>query len=251
LPALNPIGQPFVELLTVESTNNYAMGLARAAMAQHGTAVFTHEQTKGKGQRGKGWVSSKGLNLALSVMVAPTLLRGLPLFSLSMAAAVAVQELVSNYINNDVTIKWPNDIYWRDRKAAGILIENIWQGGEWLFSVIGVGLNVNQTDFGELNTRAVSLKQISGTHYEPLTLAKELCTLLDNKYQLLCSNASDIEDQYNSHLYKINGQVRLRKEGRVFEAVFTGVNNNGQMVIHNGIEEVFNVGEVEWVINGA
>jgi BirA family transcriptional regulator, biotin operon repressor / biotin---[acetyl-CoA-carboxylase] ligase len=250
LPALNPIGQPFIELLTVESTNNYAMGLARAAMAQHGTAVFTHEQTKGKGQRMKEWVSSKRLNLALSVMVAPTQLGRLPLFSLSRMAAVAARELVSDYVKNDVTIKWPNDIYWRDRKAAGILIENIWQGGEWHLSVLGIGLNVNQTDFGELGTRAVSLKQITGNHFEPLTLAKELCSLIEIKYQLLCSNPSAIEDQYKSHLYKLNQQVKLRKDRRVFEALFTDVNSNGQMVIHNGME-AFNVGEVEWLINGA
>jgi len=156
LPALNPIGQPFIELLTVESTNNYAMGLARAAMAQHGAVVFTHEQTKGKGQRSKGWVSKKGQNLAFSAVVEPNLLRALPPFTLSMAAAVAAHQLVAKYINEDLTIKWPNDIYWRDRKAAGILIENIWQASEWKFAVIGIGLNVNQTEFGELGDRAVS-----------------------------------------------------------------------------------------------
>jgi BirA family transcriptional regulator, biotin operon repressor / biotin---[acetyl-CoA-carboxylase] ligase len=250
LPALNPIGQPFVELLTVESTNNYAMGLARAAMAQHGTAVFTHEQTKGKGQRSKGWVSSKRQNLALSVILTPTLLRTSPLFSVSRMAAVAVNELVSNHIKTDVKIKWPNDIYWRDRKAAGILIENIWQGSEWQFAVIGIGLNVNQADFGVLGTKAVSLKQVTGKHFDSLTLAKELCNILEKKYQLLCSDPSAISAEYSANLFKLSEQVKLRKDGRVFEALFTGVNNEGQMVVQNGMEQTFNVGEVEWVING-
>ena len=247
----NFIGQPFIELLTVESTNNYAMGLARAAMAQHGAVVFTHEQTRGKGQRNRGWVSAKGLNLAFSALVEPGMLGGLPPFSLSMAAAVAAHQVVSNYVKEGVTIKWPNDIYWCDRKAAGILIENIWQAGEWKFAVIGIGLNVNQTDFADLGTKAVSLKQITGSNFEPLVIAKELCTILDEKYRLLSSSPSLITDQYKTHLYKLNQPVKLKKGSRIFEATFTDVNANGQMVIENGMEESLNVGEVEWVINGA
>jgi len=227
------------------------MGLAREAMAQHGTVVFTHEQTKGKGQRNKGWVSAKELNLALSILISPEELRGLPIFSLSMAAAVAARELVSNYLKSDLTIKWPNDIYWCDRKAAGILIENIWQANEWKFAVIGFGLNVNQTEFGELGTRAVSLKQITGQHFEPLAIAKELCGILDEKYRLLVSNPSTIAEQYRVHLYKLNDKVKLKKENRNFEARFTGVNANGQMVVDTGVEEYFNVGDVEWVFNDA
>ncbi|MGZ3922747.1 MAG: biotin--[acetyl-CoA-carboxylase] ligase [Flavisolibacter sp.] len=251
MPALNPIGQPFIELLTVESTNNYAMGLARAAMAQHGAVVFTHEQTKGKGQRSKVWESAKHLNLALSALVEPEALHALPQFSLSMAAAVASHQLVSNFIKDDVTIKWPNDIYWRDRKAAGILIENIWQAGKWKFAVIGIGLNVNQTDFGELGNRAVSLKQITGKEFELLNLAKELCAILDEKYRLLSSSPSLIAEQYKSYLYKLHQPVKLKKGRRVFEATFIDVNAKGQMVVENGVEESFSVGDVEWVVNDA
>ena len=249
MPALNPIGQPFIELLTVESTNNYAMGLARAAMAQHGAVVFTHEQTKGKGQRSKGWVSKKGQNLAFSAVVEPNLLRALPPFTLSMAAAVAAHQLVAKYINEDLTIKWPNDIYWRDRKAAGILIENIWQASEWKFAVIGIGLNVNQTEFGELGDRAVSLKQVTGRELEPVSLAKELCSVIEEKYQLLVTSPSDIVEAYKARLYRLHQQVKLKKGSRVFEASIMDVNVNGQMVVDSGVEEIFNVGEVEWVIN--
>ena len=158
MSALNPIGQPFIELPTVESTNNYAMGLVRAAMAQHGTAVFSHEQTKGKGQRNKNWLSSKNQNIAISVIVKPGKLSSSELFVLSMMTAVGVHEFLCRYAGDEVKIKWPNDIYWRDRKAAGILIENIWQAGHWEFAVIGIGINVNQSDFGKLGKKAVSLK---------------------------------------------------------------------------------------------
>lgn len=246
----NLIGQPFIELLTVESTNNYAMGLARAGMAQHGTVVFTHEQTRGKGQRNKEWLSRKGQNIAMSVIIEPQNLEVSELFSLSMMTANAVQEFFEKLVKEEVTIKWPNDIYWRDRKAAGILIENLWQGNEWKFAVVGIGINVNQTDFGELGTKAVSLKQIAGQHFEPVVLAKNLCEIIEEKYRLLLSNHFLMVDQYKKHLYKINRKVTLKKDNRVFEAEFKDVNSSGQMVVQHALEEKFNVGEVEWLISG-
>lgn len=225
------------------------MGLARAAMAQHGAVVFTHEQTKGKGQRSKEWVSEKDMNIALSILIEPKNLKVSELFLLSMMVAVGVRQFFLNHAE-EIEIKWPNDIYWRDRKAAGILIENVWQGNEWKFAVIGIGINVNQTDFGKLNSKAISLKGITGKHFEPVILAKELCKNLGDKYQLLISDPSQIIQQYKAHLYKLNEQVKLKKDNRVFEATFTDVTVNGQMVVHHAIEEKFDVGEVEWLING-
>jgi BirA family biotin operon repressor/biotin-[acetyl-CoA-carboxylase] ligase len=248
LSALNPIGKPFIELLIVESTNNYAMGLARAGMAQHGTVVFTHEQTKGKGQRNKQWASQAGQNIAISVVIKHSKLLLSEMFFLSRTVALSVHQLFANYVSDDVKIKWPNDIYWRDRKAAGILIENVWQGNEWKFAVAGIGINVNQTDFGDLSSRVVSLKQITGKDFKPLILAKELCEILNEKYQLLLADPSAIVDQYKFHLYKLNEQIRLKKSNRIFEAQFKDVNNDGQMVVQHVMEEKFDVGEVEWII---
>lgn len=248
MSALNPIGKPFIELLIVESTNNYAMGLARAGMAQHGTVVFTHEQTKGKGQRNKQWASQAGQNIAISVVIKHSKLLLSEMFFLSRTVALSVHQLFANYVSDDVKIKWPNDIYWRDRKAAGILIENVWQGNEWKFAVAGIGINVNQTDFGDLSSRVVSLKQITGKDFKPLILAKELCEILNEKYQLLLADPSAIVDQYKFHLYKLNEQIRLKKSNRIFEAQFKDVNNDGQMVVQHVMEEKFDVGEVEWII---
>ena len=250
MPALKPIGKPFIELLTVESTNNYAMGLARAGMAQHGAVAFTHEQTKGKGQRSKEWLSAKGQNITMSVVFEPVDVPSSELFSLSMMVAVSIQALLSRYIEDDIRIKWPNDIYWRDRKAAGVLIENIWQAGEWKFAIVGIGINVNQTNFGNLGTKAVSLKQITGIDLDCLALAKELCELLQEKYQLLTSDPSTIVQQYKANLYKLQQHIKLRKDHILFEAKFKDVNSKGQMVVQHSVEEEFNVGEIEWIING-
>ena len=247
MPALNPIGSPFIELLTVESTNNYAMGLVREGMAHHGTAVFAHRQTKGKGQRNRQWDSEGSQNIAISIIIEPRFITHTPMFLLSMMAASGVVRFFNNYIANDVTIKWPNDIYWRDRKAAGILIENVWQGNDWKYAVLGIGINVNQTDFGALGNKAVSLKQISGREFIPIDLSRELCAEIQKLFELLVKDPSTVVQLYKSDLYKIGESVRLKKESRIFEAVVKDVTNEGQLVVQTAIEEKFDVGEVEWV----
>src|SRR6476661_2844977 len=144
------------------------MALVRAAMAQHGMAVFTNEQTSGKGQRERTWISEPGSNIAISIVIEPAMLDPKRPFLLGMATALAVHDLLSGYIFEGLSIKWPNDLYWNDRKAAGILIENVWQGSEWKFAIVGIGINVNQSDFGTLRGKAVSILQITGKKQDPL-----------------------------------------------------------------------------------
>lgn len=240
------IGKPFIELSKVESTNNYAMALAHEGMAQHGTLVFTTCQTRGKGQRTKSWESEPGKNIAMSLVVDPYFLPASEAFRLSMMAAVAVHETLTGIIGEETKIKWPNDIYWRDRKAAGILIENIFQGPRWAFAVIGIGLNVNQTAFNGLQN-AVSLKQITGKEHPLRQLAERIAASVENHYQLLQAQAPIIEDTYRAQLYKRGQQVRLKKDNRIFEAEIVDVTNQGQLVTRHGVEEHFNVGDVEWV----
>jgi BirA family transcriptional regulator, biotin operon repressor / biotin---[acetyl-CoA-carboxylase] ligase len=242
------IGTPFIELQQVESTNNYATGLVHAEMAQSGTAVFAHYQSKGKGQRAKSWQGESGKNIALSVV-----LKGFPFslsqsFLLSMATAVGVHNFFFAHAGSETKIKWPNDLYWRDRKAGGILIENIIQGNQWKAAVAGVGININQTQFGELGTKAVSLKQITGNSYEPVRLAKELCAHLANEFEMLAKQPSGIVEDYQKNLYKRGETVRLKQGSRVFDAVVKGVSNTGKLIVEHATEEQFAVGEVEWVM---
>lgn len=248
MPSLNPIGSPFTELPAIDSTNNYAMGLVREGMAQHGAAVFAHEQSRGKGQRNKQWFSAKGENIAMTVVIEPLELIPAQPFLFSMMAANAVSKFLTSYVANEVKIKWPNDIYWRDRKAAGILIENVWQGNEWKFAVVGIGININQTEFGELGERAVSLKQITGKDFVPVHLAKELCSLLEECYRQLIDEPQLLIYNYKMHLYKLNETVKLKKGNRIFNAVVKDVTTNGQFVVEHAMEERFDVGEIEWII---
>ena len=248
MSSLNPIGIPFIELPSVDSTNNYAMGLVHEGMAQHGTAVFTMEQTRGKGQRNKHWNSQKGQNIALSLVIEPGSLTTSELFLLSMSMATGVNRFIKRFVPNEVKIKWPNDIYWRDRKAAGILIENVWQGKEWKFAIVGIGININQTDFGGLDSKAVSLKQITGKDFDLLLLTKELCKDLENQYRELISEPSKIITGYKKDLYKINEIVKFKNGNRIFEAIIKDVSMEGRLVVQHALEERFDVGELEWLV---
>jgi BirA family biotin operon repressor/biotin-[acetyl-CoA-carboxylase] ligase len=241
------IGTPFIELPQVESTNNYATGLAHAGMAQSGTAVFAHHQTKGKGQRHRKWQSEPGQNIALSIILQPPGLALSQAFLLSMATAVGVQRFFAHYTGSETKVKWPNDLYWRDRKAGGILIENVVQGSEWKGAIIGIGININQTKFPNLDRKAVSLKQITGKTYSPVELAKELCGYLGQAYELMHKLPLEVKELYRQHLYKLNETVRLKHGSRVFDAVVKDVSSLGELVVQHATEERFGVGELEWV----
>lgn len=225
------------------------MGLVHAGMAQHGTCVFAHEQTKGKGQRSKGWVSAHGQNVLLSIVIEPFTLRPEQLFRLSMMTAIGVQRFYSQYAGEGTCIKWPNDIYWRDRKAGGILIENNLQGREWKYAVIGIGLNINQTNFEGMPIKAVSLKQITGKTYNIVEIAKSLINTLQITFEELLNNSKEIAPCYHRYLYKYHQTVRLKKGSRIFDAYIKGVTEDGRLVTSTSLDEYFSVGEVEWVIH--
>lgn len=248
MASFEPIGSPFIELPAIDSTNNYAMAVLHEGMAHHGMAVFTHHQQKGKGQRNKEWISDKDMNIALSVVIEPVGLPSSDIFLLSMAVAVASVHFFKHYALEEVSLKWPNDIYWRDRKAGGILIENVIQGNVWKFAVAGIGLNINQTDFGILNNKAVSLRQITGKTFDPMQLAKELCREIDKSFNQLQQNRDIIIKEYRDFLYKKDQQVRLKKENRVFPATIKNVLTDGRLVVETPMEEQFYVGEIEWLI---
>jgi BirA family biotin operon repressor/biotin-[acetyl-CoA-carboxylase] ligase len=232
----------------VDSTNNYAMGLVHAGMAQHGTCVFAHEQTKGKGQRSRQWISDAGQNILMSIIIEPFNLRPEQVFLLSMMTAIGVQLFYRQFAGEDTSIKWPNDIYWRDRKAGGILIENNIQGREWNYAVIGIGLNINQTNFEGMSLQAVSLKQITGKNYDTIGMAKELLQGIQATIDKLLNNPNEIVKCYHQHLYQLHQTVRLKKGSRTFDAYINGVTADGKLVTRTSMEELFSVGEVEWVI---
>ena len=243
-PATHHIGTPFLILQQVDSTNNYATALLHEGMAHHGTVVFAYEQTKGKGQRHKQWLSAKNENITLSIILQPSNLSISKAFLLSMGISVAALRFYKKYETNSF-IKWPNDIILNDRKAGGILIENLFQGSEWKYSVIGIGLNVNQMDFPGL--KATSLAIATGHKFDVLNLAKQLISEVDRAYDQLISDPGSIREEYLQNLYCKDQQVKLKKGNRTFEVKVLVVSDHGHLLTRHVIEEDFKVGEVEWV----
>jgi BirA family biotin operon repressor/biotin-[acetyl-CoA-carboxylase] ligase len=252
-PVHNTLGIPFIELQSVDSTNNFIKQLVHEKEIKPGTTVFAHEQVSGKGQRGKTWRSEKDANIILSILIDP---HPVPLsmqFHLSATISTAVHEFFSIYAGDDTSIKWPNDLYWRDRKAGGILIENIVGRQEsgitkWQCSIVGIGININQTTFPPELANPVSLKQITGKNFNPVELSKELCQFLDKKFlQLISGGYEKIYKEYLTYLYKINKQVKLKKGNRVFDAIIKGVSPEGKLITQHSIEEEFVFGEIEWL----
>ncbi|HEY8388624.1 MAG TPA: biotin--[acetyl-CoA-carboxylase] ligase, partial [Parasegetibacter sp.] len=139
----NKLLKELIVLQRIDSTNNYAMEQLHAGMANHGTAWLAMEQTAGRGQRGRQWTAEPGANILLSIIIEPSRANLSAPFELSVCFALAAQTLFNKYSIDSTTVKWPNDIYWRDRKAGGILIENVFRGTSWDYAIAGIGLNIN------------------------------------------------------------------------------------------------------------
>lgn len=249
------IGCPFIELQSVDSTNNYAREQIHAQLAADGMAIFAHEQTAGRGQTGKKWEGENGANIALSILIKPEPLSLSEQFQISACTAVSVHELLLPYTGDELQIKWPNDLYWRDRKLSGILIESIVGStvsgsGNWKWAIIGTGINVNQTIFPDWLPNPVSLKQITGKNFDTIALAKELCTIMQKNINILLTEGfGRIYSSYLAGLYKKNKPVKFRKDNRVFEATVRSVSPLGKLIVQHGTEEEFDFGEIEWIIN--
>jgi BirA family biotin operon repressor/biotin-[acetyl-CoA-carboxylase] ligase len=223
----------------------YAMEQLQAGMATHGAAFFAHHQTAGKGQRGKTWETAAGAGIALTVITDSSFIPISNPFQWSVAAALATYDFFSNYAGDETSLKWPNDLYWRDRKAGGILVENILRGQQWPWSITGIGINVNQTQFPASAGRPVSLRQITGKQFDPAGLARELCHCLEQRYRLLQGGQFEkLLEEYNRHLYMAGQKTRLKKDNIIFNCVIESVSANGELLVSGGNR--FRFGEVEW-----
>ena len=249
-----PLGLPFTELTEVDSTNIYAMNQVKTNLAGHGAAFLAQKQWAGKGQMGKVWEAQSGQNILLSLVLDPKKLvfngSDLDPSIVSMLFAVGTFNFFTRYAGDETRIKWPNDIYWRDRKAAGILIENSFRGPIWQWSIAGMGVNINQTEFGTGLTKAVSLKQITGKTFLISALAKELCGFIEAAWQIAVDKGPDtLLALYNNVLYKKGERVHLEIEGQKITATICRVLSNGYLEIEteNGIKQSHALGAIQWI----
>lgn len=237
------IGKNTLFLSEIESTNSYAMNLLRNVNVHEGIVICAEKQTKGRGQRGSEWLTEQGKNLTLSVILKPAFLNTKNVFYLSKITALACYDLLTDFANfshNDIKIKWPNDILVDSKKIAGILIENVYLKSTIQFSVIGIGLNINQTNFEVIASKATSLKieNKCNEDYEKKDILKRLCQHLEKWYLRLKESKYEVIDTiYHQRLFGINSKKKFiqSQTNEKFDALIIGVTNEGKLHLKDNV----------------
>ncbi|MCL1932272.1 MAG: biotin--[acetyl-CoA-carboxylase] ligase [Candidatus Azobacteroides sp.] len=211
----------------VTSTNDYLKELAHKEVLEEGTVVVTANQTEGKGQRGNVWESEAGKNITCSILLYPSFLQIQRYFLLSEVIGLGVKETLDAYVAG-ITVKWPNDVYYDERKIAGILIENELVGNEYKLSVAGIGININQERFLSKAPRPVSLKQITGRDYDTESILLELIQNILYRYERLKEgDTENLIRMYHDALYRRTGFHRYKADEEIFYARMDRVSDDG------------------------
>lgn len=206
-------------------------------------AVVADYQTAGRGCGTNTWESERGKNLLFSLLIHPAEVPAVKQFRISMAISLAILDTLEQHIG-DVSIKWPNDIYWRNGKLGGILIENRLQGGCIKDCIIGVGLNVNQEQFHSDAPNPVSLKRIHGQETEREQLLSDILVRFDEYL------TQDLKARYLSRLYRRKGFHPYADKEGAFMAEIIDVEDDGHLLLRddNGHDRRYAFKEVQFVI---
>lgn len=237
-----------IEHNTIDSTNNYAMLLIDANKAQHGLTITSREQTAGKGQRGRTWVDAPGESLLMSIIICPRqAIREQFSFNASVAVAVA-QALQKIYSGWNIHIKWPNDIIINDKKAGGILMENVLRGNLWAYSVIGLGLNVKQQQMPAELPNSISLKMASGIDFDMKHLVSEIRDSIIRVAEKPLPQAASMKI-YNEYLYKRGKKQAFRDNKYSWTATIVEALSDGTLELkyEDGSVTYLHHGQVQWV----
>lgn len=199
---------------------------------------------------GNGWFSEKGKNLLFSLLIYPDNVEANAQFIISRIASLAVKNTLDQF-TDDIRIKWPNDIYWKDKKIAGILIENDISGRVITNSIIGIGININQDQFPEELPNPVSLKQVTGSEFDRDYILDNFVReffLIYREFQN--GNEKAIEDEYMLDLYRINDYYWFEDDNGRFKAIIKEVLPSGHLVLktlETAEERVYAFKEVSFV----
>jgi BirA family biotin operon repressor/biotin-[acetyl-CoA-carboxylase] ligase len=222
---------PAICLETTDSTNREIRTRADAGELMNESAVMSGFQTAGRGQSGTNWESEAGRNLTCSLLYYPARLPAAQSFVIAGMAALSIKRILDRHVSA-VTVKWPNDIYWMSRKIAGILIENDLDGNRISRSIIGIGLNLNQTLFRGDAPNPVSLSQITGLGYGPEEMLKQLRVEFHQFVELLESDGQDrIHREYVAAQYRNDGFYPCEDAGGRFEARLRDIERSGHLLL--------------------
>ncbi len=234
------------------STNDIAAEIIQNKQVFEGTIVITSDQTAGRGQRGNSWEALPGQNITASFILKPDFLSATEQFRLNIAISLGIYDFLSQYLPENLKVKWPNDIYVGDRKMGGVLIENSLSGSRIGYSIIGIGLNINQLRFAETNNRAISLRLATQNldEFDIEKLIGELCISLE-KYYLQLKNGHHAKQKkaYLEILYRYQEIHFFRKSGERFLGKIVDIAPTGHLMLEvNGDLQYFDFKKISFEI---
>lgn len=241
------IGKVFHHFDSLESTNQYALNLISKSKPIEGTVISTYNQTKGRGQIGSNWESGINQSITLSIILYPDFLPIHRQFLLNQIIALGVRDFISVHTSHTVKVKWPNDVYVNDKKITGILIQNSLSGKKIATTIVGIGINVNQTEFSSDLEKATSLSLETNQQFDLNKLIPELCFYVEAQYLALkAGKFEQIEAAYLKQLYRYQQAAYfIRPDGQQFEGVIEGITEYGKLCIrHAGGLEHFDIKEI-------
>lgn len=238
-----------VKLEAIGSTNTYIDQIDVADSLSEGYVVVAHSQTAGRGQRGNSWEAAPGKNLTFSYLLRPHDVVAHEQFILSQAVALAVVDVLSRYAGG-FSVKWPNDIYYCDKKIAGILIEHNLTGSHISRTIVGIGLNINQASFVSDAPNPVSLLQIMGREYDLDEVLSAILQATAMRYAMCNDDREGLRQAYANVLYRREGYYRYRDADGEFEAAIRDVRPDGYLLLVDraGREREYAFKEVAFVI---
>ena len=239
-----------IHLPEVDSTSKTLQTISENEELPSGSIVLADFQTAGRGQRGNSWESEAGKNLLFSVFLRPTDVPANMPFVISEMVSLSVGYMLDKYVS-EIFVKWPNDVYHKDGKIAGILIENSILQGKISQSIIGIGINVNQTEFHSNAPNPVSMAQITGCQFDLMTIMEDFREIFMEQSERLNNRHFDlIHKDYLNSIYRKNGYHKYCDTSGVFEAAIHDIEPTGHLVLKrkDGVCSRYAFKEVSYLI---
>lgn len=232
------------------STNDYLKeALVKPQEMPEGTVIWALQQTAGRGQHDHIWNTEAGKNITLSLLIKPVGIHATEIFLLSKVIALAVRSTVAHFLSANISIKWPNDIYAEEQKIAGILIENTIQGDQIKYSIVGIGININQTHFLSDNN-PTSFRKITGKEYHLQEVVDVLLSKISFHYlQLQLKNFKKIDRDYFKNLYQVHLPQSFIIHEEPKQCLIQEVLSDGSIILNIDEEKkTYLYGDARWKI---
>lgn len=247
--ALN--GKVLLHYKMLDSTHDHALSLLSKTRPEPGTVIMADYQTKGRGQWNKSWVSEANKNLLCSIIQYPDFLKVQEIFKLNMVLSLSIVDLLETYKVEDVKIKWPNDILVNGAKIAGLLIGNSFSGQQIEYSVLSIGVNINQERFTIADKQVTSMTRERDQIFVVAFVLRDWLQYLDYYWSALRSgDHAEIIRKYNDRIYRLNelNAVTFVEQNEKKDAIITGVEADGRLAlkINNNAPVLVSYGEVKW-----